>query len=379
MYLASEELEKMAAIAANEAIQLDKHGTRGTAITAYQKAIQILQKLCSLYPNASQNKVYVDFILQYEKRIERLRGYNEAFSAGKSDNENSSIDNLMMLEKPNVTWNDVVGLEVAKMAIEDSIVFPFKRPDLFPLGWPRGILVFGPPGCGKTLIAAATAHEINAAFYNVDAASIMSKWLGESEKNVAYLFKTARRKSSEGRPVIIFMDEIDSLIGIRGEEVGGEVRMRNQFMKEMDSIIDKNKKMHVYIIGATNKPWMLDEPFLRRFQKRIYVPLPSFESRRGIFQLYSQRLFQIDEDVDFDILAKKTKEYSGSDLYDVVQAVHLKIVREVFKAGDNENLNIKLRSITKDDFYSVIKNRKPSVYKKSLVLYEKWDKKLKAL
>jgi SpoVK/Ycf46/Vps4 family AAA+-type ATPase len=379
LYLASEELEKMAAIAANEAIQLDKHGTRGTAITAYQKAIQILQKLCSLYPNASQNKVYVDFILQYEKRIERLRGYNEAFSAGKSDNENSSIDNLMMLEKPNVTWNDVVGLEVAKMAIEDSIVFPFKRPDLFPLGWPRGILVFGPPGCGKTLIAAATAHEINAAFYNVDAASIMSKWLGESEKNVAYLFKTARRKSSEGRPVIIFMDEIDSLIGIRGEEVGGEVRMRNQFMKEMDSIIDKNKKMHVYIIGATNKPWMLDEPFLRRFQKRIYVPLPSFESRRGIFQLYSQRLFQIDEDVDFDILAEKTKEYSGSDLYDVVQAVHLKIVREVFKSGDNENLNIKLRSITKDDFYSVIKNRKPSVYKKSLVLYEKWDKKLKAL
>jgi SpoVK/Ycf46/Vps4 family AAA+-type ATPase len=379
LYLASEELEKMAAIAANEAIQLDKHGTRGTAITAYQKAIQILQKLCLLYPNASQNKVYVDFILQYEKRIERLRGYNEAFSAGKSDNENSSIDNLMMLEKPNVTWNDVVGLEVAKMAIEDSIVFPFKRPDLFPLGWPRGILVFGPPGCGKTLLAAATAHEINAAFYNVDAASIMSKWLGESEKNVAYLFKTARRKSSEGRPVIIFMDEIDSLIGIRGEEVGGEVRMRNQFMKEMDSIIDKNKKMHVYIIGATNKPWMLDEPFLRRFQKRIYVPLPSFESRRGIFQLYSQRLFLIDEDVDFDILAEKTKEYSGSDLYDVVQAVHLKIVREVFKAGDNENLNIKLRSITKDDFYSVIKNRKPSVYKKSLVLYEKWDKKLKAL
>ncbi len=379
MYLASEELEKMAAIAANEAIQLDKHGTRGTAITAYQKAIQILQKLCSLYPNASQNKVYVDFILQYEKRIERLRGYNEAFSAGKSDNENSSIDNLMMLEKPNVTWNDVVGLEIAKMAIEDSIVFPFKRPDLFPLGWPRGILVFGPPGCGKTLLAAATAHEINASFYNVDAASIMSKWLGESEKNVAYLFKTARRKSSEGRSVIIFMDEIDSLIGIRGEEVGGEVRMRNQFMKEMDSIIDKNKKIHVYIIGATNKPWMLDEPFLRRFQKRIYVPLPSFESRRGIFQLYSQRLFQIDEDVDFDILAEKTKEYSGSDLYDVVQAVHLKIVREVFKSGDNENLNIKLRSITKEDFYSVIKNRKPSVYKKSLVLYEKWNKKLKAL
>ena len=379
MYLASEELEKMAANAANEAIQLDKQGTRGTAIAAYQKAIQILQKLCTLYPKASQNKVYVDFILQYERRIERLRGYNEVFTAGTGDNEESPIDNLMMLEKPNVTWEEVVGLEDAKMAVEDSIVFPVKRPDLFPLGWPRGILVFGPPGCGKTLLAAATANEINAAFYNVDAASIMSKWLGESEKNVAYLFKTARRKSGEGRPVIIFMDEIDSLIGVRTEEVGGEVRMRNQFMKEMDSIIDKNKKVHVYIIGATNKPWMLDEPFLRRFQKRIYVPLPSLESRRGIFQLYSKRLFQIDKDVDFDTLAKKTMGYSGSDLYDVVQAVHLKIVREIFKSGDEENLNIKLRSITKDDFCDVISRRKPSVYKKSLILYEKWFKKLKAL
>jgi SpoVK/Ycf46/Vps4 family AAA+-type ATPase len=150
-------------------------------------------------------------------------------------------------------------------------------------------------------------------------------------------------------------------------------------MKEMDSVIDKNKKVHVYIIGATNKPWMLDEPFLRRFQKRIYVPLPSLESRLGIFQLYSQRLFQIDKDVDFDKLAKKTAGYSGSDLYDVVQAVHLKVVREVFMSGDEENLNIKLRSITKDDFYDVISRRKPSVYKKSIVLYEKWFNKLKAL
>ena len=379
MYLASEELEKMAATAANEAIQLDKQGARGSAITAYQKAIQILQKLCSLYPNAAQNKVYVDFILQYEKRIERLRGYNEVFTDGPQGEEESHVDNLMMIEKPNVTWEDIIGLEDAKMAIEDAIVFPYKRPDLFPLGWPRGILVFGPPGCGKTLLAAATAREINAAFYNVDAASIMSKWLGESEKNVAHLFKTARMKSCEGQPAIIFMDEIDSLIGIRTEEVGGEVRMRNQFMKEMDSVIDKNKKLHVYIIGATNKPWMLDEPFLRRFQKRIYVPLPTLESRRGIFALYTKRLFQIDEAVNFNLLAKKTAGYTGSDLYDVVQAVHLKVVREVFKAGEAENLNVTLRAITQKDFYEVIRKRKPSVYKKSLVLYDKWFKKLKAL
>ena len=133
------------------------------------------------------------------------------------------------------------------------------RPDLFPLGWPRGILLYGPPGTGKTLLAAAVASDIDGHFMNVDASTIMSKWLGEAEQNVAKLFKSAKRMMDEDGVVsiVIFIDEVDSLFGKGGGEnggTGGEARVRNQFLKEMDSISDKGKNLPLYVIGATNKP-----------------------------------------------------------------------------------------------------------------------------
>src|SRR5208283_3390900 len=113
-------------------------------------------------------------------------------------------------EKLNVKWEEVVGLVHAKKAVKEAIIYPVQRPDLFPLGWPRGILLFGPPGCGKTLLAAAVATEIDATFVSIDAASIMSKWLGEAEQNVARLFRQVRKSSLEGKPAIVFVDELDS-------------------------------------------------------------------------------------------------------------------------------------------------------------------------
>src|SRR5574339_822870 len=127
------------------------------------------------------------------------------------DQLGDEFDNLVMREKPNVSCHEVIGLDDAKRAIRESIVYPTKRPDLFPLGWPRGILLYGPPGCGKTLLAAAAAAEIEGYFINVDAASMMSKWLGEAEKNVSKLFSMARKlHDKEGVRVLIFVDEIDS-------------------------------------------------------------------------------------------------------------------------------------------------------------------------
>jgi len=376
---ASYELEELASKYANEAIKFDRQGLKGTALAKYQRAVEILLKLCSLYPNASQNKVYLRLIEQYEHRINQLRGletYVEPTKKAK-ETELEDLDQLVLREKPNVKWKDIAGLEDAKRAITESIIYPVQRPDLFPLGWPRGILLFGPPGCGKTLLAAAVATEIDANFYCIDSASIMSKWLGESEKNVAYFFKKAKQALEKGRPSIIFMDEIDSLVGIRRDEVGGEVRTRNQFLKEMDNVVDKTKKLHIYVIGATNKPWALDEAFIRRFQKRILVPVPDYYTRLEMIKIFSKGL-NISKKLDFDELASMAEGYSGSDIRDIVQSIQIKIVRELFE-NNNVNANLKLRTITMDDFKVVFKERKPSVSKDMLRYYEKWHGAFKAL
>ncbi|HID18473.1 TPA: AAA family ATPase, partial [Candidatus Bathyarchaeota archaeon] len=300
---ALEELERYAVRHANQAVRLDRQGARGLALTEYQRAVEVLLKLCSLYPNSPQHEIYMQRIDAYRQRIKVLRGGDGQPLTGirETASPEKAAKLHQLTEKPQVHWEDIANIEEAKKAIIESVVYPTRRPDLFPLGWPRGVLLYGPPGCGKTLLAAATAGEIEANFYCVDASSIMSKWLGESEKNVAKLFEEARSKA-QGKPSIVFIDEIDSLMAIRVEEVGGEARARNQFLKEMDGILDKNKKTYVYVFGATNKPWALDEPFIRRFQKRIYVPLPDAEARRQLIKIYSKEL-DFTPDADLERLA----------------------------------------------------------------------------
>jgi SpoVK/Ycf46/Vps4 family AAA+-type ATPase len=376
---ASQELEQMAARFANEAVQFDKEGARSNAISRYERTTEILLKLCSLYPEAPQNRLYMQQVENCKRRIKELKNgsIQPEDADGSTIKKLPKLEQLILTEKPDVKWNEIADLREAKKAIEESIVFPVQRPDLFPLGWPRGILFFGPPGCGKTLLAAAIATEIDAVFYSADAASIMSKWLGESEKNVSELFASAHRAATADHPVIIFIDEVDSLVGIRGEEVGGEVRARNQFLKEMDSILDKKNPSHVYIIGATNKPWALDEPFIRRFQKRIYVPLPGPEARHEMFDIYRKDL-RLAKDVDPDVLVAKTAGYSGSDFRDIFQAAQTRVVREFFEKNPFKTQG-QARYITMDDFTEILRKRKPSVSSQMLGLYDKWFETYKAL
>jgi SpoVK/Ycf46/Vps4 family AAA+-type ATPase len=373
---ASEELEQMAVKFAHEAIQFDRQGAKNNAISRYERTVEILLKLCALYPGVPQNRLYLEQIENYRQRIKQLKEQNGHLDVDQTGKPSAKLEQLILTEKPSVKWSEIADLHDAKNAIEEAIVFPIKRPDLFPLGWPRGILFFGPPGCGKTLLAAAIATEIDAVFYSIDASSLISKWLGESEKNVAELFTSARNAAHEGKTVIIFIDEIDSFFGVRGDEVGGEVRTRNQFLQEMDSFLDKKHFSHVYVIGATNKPWDLDLAFIRRFQKRIYVPLPHSEARREMLRIYTKDL-RLGSDVDLSSLIEKTEGYSGSDFRDIFQAAQTKVAREVIE-GNHADHGLP-RQIAMDDMREILRSRKPSVSPHMLSMYDKWFETYKAL
>lgn len=396
MALAPQELENNASRLAEEAIRLDSQGSRGMAIQHYQGAVESLLKLVRLYPDYKLNKIYVERAKTYQNRIKALqesRGFGEGDntltphngngnggrSIGSVETLKANFDDLIIKDKPKISWEEVVGLEDAKRALNESIVYPAQRPDLFPLGWPKGILLYGPPGNGKTLIAAATASEIAGYFINVDAASMMSKWLGEAEKNVAKLFSMARSiAQKENVPVILFVDELDSLLGTRSNEVGGEVRVKNQFLTEMDGIVSKSKDLPLYIIGATNKPWSLDSPFLRRFQKRIFISLPDINARLQMFKLYTSQL-KVDGNLKLEELAKITEGYSASDIRDICQSVQLRVVNELFESGKANENDAKTRHITTSDFKDSLKSRRPSVSVEMLRAYARWTEQFKAL
>jgi len=399
--MAPQELENSASKYASEAIKADSQGAYGMAISGYQNASATLMKLMRLYPDSKLNQIYTERIRAYQSRVKELQNtragniepvvdpnaspeeQRKSLSRAQPKSENS-MEDLVLKEKPDVKWSEVVGLEDAKKALKESIVFPSKRPDLFPLGWPKGMLLYGPPGTGKTMLAAATAHELDGYFIVVDAASMMSKWLGEAEKNVSKLFAMAREYcEKEGKPVILFIDEVDSLLGERNSEVGGEIRAKNQFLSEMDGVNGKGKELMMYVIGATNKPWSLDHPFLRRFQKRIYVSLPSTEAREKLFDLYTSPLRK-NSRVNSLSLAKQFDGYSASDIRDVCQSVQMEVVNELFRnpdyrepvAGESPSMP---RELNMMDFKNIKIKRKPSVSVEMVRAYHKWSDQFRAL
>ena len=188
------------------------------------------------------------------------------------------------MEKPNVKWSDVAGLEGAKDALKEAVILPYKFPQLFTgkrKPW-KGILLYGPPGTGKSYLAKAVATEAASVFFSISSSDLVSKWQGESEKLVKGLFDLAREK----RPSIVFIDEIDSLCGARGEgsESESSRRIKTEFLVQMQGVGKDSDGM--LILAATNTPWEIDPAMRRRFEKRIYIPLPDTAARQTMFKIH---------------------------------------------------------------------------------------------
>ncbi|ORY90829.1 vacuolar protein sorting-associated protein 4 [Leucosporidium creatinivorum] len=239
------------------------------------------------------------------------------------------LASAILSETPNVRWEDVAGLEAAKESLKEAVILPIKFPHLFTgkrTPW-RGILLYGPPGTGKSYLAKAVATEAKSTFFSVSSSDLVSKWMGESERLVKQLFQMAR----ENKPAIIFVDEIDSLCGTRGEgESEASRRIKTEFLVQMNGV--GNDTQGVLVLGATNIPWALDVAIKRRFEKRIYIPLPEPDARKRMFELNVGTTPCTLTQPEYRQLAAKTEGYSGSDLAVVVRDALMQPVRKVLSA-----------------------------------------------
>ncbi len=269
--------------------------------------------------------------------IEDLRVNNDDFIEAMKHVEPSAMREVLV-EIPDVSWEDVGGLEEVKSELTEAVEWPLKYPEVFAqlaTAPPRGILLFGPPGTGKTLLAKAVANESESNFISVKGPELLSKWVGESEKGVREIFRKARQAA----PSIIFFDEIDALMPKRGTYIGSShvtESVVSQILTELDGLEELN---NVMVLGATNRPDMLDEALLRpgRLDRIIYVPPPDREGRKKIFEVYLRDQEILARDINIDELVDRTEGYVGADIEAIVREAKARGYAQVHRNDGRED------------------------------------------
>ncbi|WP_048151536.1 CDC48 family AAA ATPase [Palaeococcus ferrophilus] len=286
----------------------------------------------------------------------------------------------VLLEVPNVHWEDVGGLKNVKEALREAVEWPLKYPEAFMamgITPPKGILLYGPPGTGKTLLAKAVATESEANFIAIRGPEVLSKWVGESEKNIREIFRKARQAA----PTVVFIDEIDAIAPVRGSDTNRVTdRLINQLLTEMDGIAENSG---VVVIAATNRPDILDPALLRpgRFDRLILVPAPDEKARLEILKVHTRKM-PLGEDVKLEELAKKTEGYTGADIAAVVREAAMTAMRRAIASGlikpgaRLDEIKEKVR-VTMEDFKEALEKVGPSVDEKTMEYYRDVEKRLK--
>ncbi|KAL7576873.1 hypothetical protein ACA910_006639 [Epithemia clementina (nom. ined.)] len=283
------------------------------------------------------------------------------------------------------TWDDVAGLKDVKQALQESVILPLQRPDLFQgLRRPQNLLLYGPPGTGKTLLVRATASTSRALLFQCSAASLTSKWMGDAEKVVRALFQVAAAAARQHQtPALLFLDEVDSVLSNRHEnEHEASRRLKTEFMIQMEGLAkrsdhdDDNSGNHnVLVLACTNCPWDLDPAVLRRFPRRLYVPLPDVEARRALLQHLLETQLKNDHSLtsrDVQELALELEGYSGSDIYAIASQAAFGPIREV--SAQQLSTVQKLRPVSRQDWTLAMEAAPPpSVTPKLLQHYQEWQ------
>ncbi|GLE05977.1 hypothetical protein PINS_up015188 [Pythium insidiosum] len=329
------------------AIQEDNKKNYEEALGLYKKALEHFMIGVKYEKNPTSKDIIMKRVEGYMTRAEQLRamlektpkavtasGTAELEKGDKSDDDETDVETAKLRgslassvvgEKPNVKWDDVAGLDAAKEALKEAVILPARFPQLFTgkrRPW-KGILLYGPPGTGKSYLAKAVATEADSTFFAVSSSTLVSKWQGESEKLVKNLFDMAREK----KPSIIFIDEIDSLTSNRTEgESDSTRRIKTEFLVQMQGV--GNSDDGILVLGATNVPWELDPAMRRRFEKRIYIPLPELEARKVMLKIHLGDTPNGLTEQDFNTVAEKTEGCSGSDISVLVREALMEPLRK---------------------------------------------------
>lgn len=390
----TEEYIKHGTAAVNAAIQQEKNGEVEKAVENYIKGIDWFNMVIQYEKNIVLKERIKTKVLDYITRVEQLKKRGSALAEGASVSLSSSV---IIKESPNVRWDDVIGLETAKQALQETVILPLRFPNVYKetevTPW-NGILLYGPPGTGKTQLAKAVATETKSTFFSVTTADLISKWVGESARLIKALFEEARKH----KPSIIFVDEVDSICMDRSNNTEKSGDVQNEFITQMNGL--GKDQTDILVLAATNIPWKLDKAIRRRFQIRVYIPLPDVNARALIFQKHLPETF-VKQHVfkKFLSFAKKTEGYSGADIAVICNEAKFRNIRKIQEAthfifkdehyipcspGEVDSIPMTYLDIPenkakapalapKDVLYSIEKI-KPTVSHETLKEYEDWTK-----